>query len=348
MKVSKNDNQLLKRAINYWVEQGLLDPTTADQLRQSYTVSNKEEGFDWKNLSLIAFFFAVSCIILATILLLLDEWLMAVLDSMINASDLAKLLFFVALSAGLYYLAHRRKQQHPTQVFSNETLFMFGAIGVAFALTYLSFVLGIAEGYFAILILLASMVYAGLAVQLRSRLTWFLAIGTLAVWFGTETAYRSGWEAYFMGMNFPLRYVVFGLLLMGLSVLLKRWPLTQAFVPLTYVTGLIGLFFSLWLLSVFGNHGSYEAWDAAARSSFLLWALLLAAGSGLAIYYGLQYRDRITSEVGLAFLLINVYTRYFEYGWDSLHKVAFFAILAASFWVLGKKAERLWQLAGRS
>ena len=343
MKVSKNDHQLLRKAIDHWTEQGLVNQHTADQLRQSYTVSDKERGFDWKNLSLIAFFFAVSCIILATVLLLLDQWLMAVLDSLVNASDLLKLLFFVALSVGLYYLAYRRKQQHPSQVFSNETLFMFGAIGVAFSLTYLSFVLGMAEGYFAILILLASLIYAGLAIQLHSKLTWFLAIGTLAVWFGTETAYRSGWEAYFMGMNFPLRYVVFGLLLLGLSFGLKRLSITQPFAPLTYATGLIGLFFSLWLLSVFGNHGSYAAWDEAARISFLHWALLLAAGSGLAIYYGLRYHDRMTSEVGLTFLLINVYTRYFEYCWDSLHKVAFFAILAASFWVLGKKAEYVWQ-----
>ena len=222
---------------------------------------------------------------------------------------------------------------------------MFGAIGVAFALTYLSFVLDIAEGYFAILILLASALYAALAVQLNSKLTWFLAIGTLAVWFGTETAYRSGWEAYFLGMNFPLRYVLFGLLLLAMSFGLRRLPLTRPFAPLTYATGLLGLFFSLWLLSVFGNHGNYATWDEAARSSFLYWALLLAVGSGLAIYYGLKQHDRLTSEVGLTFLLINVYTRYFEYGWDSLHKVAFFAILAASFWLLGKKAEKLWQVA---
>ena len=343
MKVNKQESQLLRKVIDHWCEEGLVPQEQADQLRRSYEVSIKESSFDWKNLSLIAFFFAVFCIILATVLLLLDDWLMAVLDSLVNASDLAKLLFFVALSAGLYYLAYRRKQQYPTQVFSNETLFMFGAIGVAFSLTYLSFVLGIAEGYFAILILLASLVYAGLAIQLRSKLTWFLAIGTLAVWFGTETAYRSGWEAYFLGMNFPLRYVVFGLLLLGVSFGLKQLTLTRPFAPLTYATGLVGLFFSLWLLSVFGNYGSYDRWDEAARSSFLYWVLLLAAGSGLAIYYGWKQHDRLTSEVGLTFLLINVYTRYFEYCWDSLHKVAFFAILAASFWFLGKKAEYVWQ-----
>ena len=343
MKVSKQDDQVLKKAISHWSQVGLMDQDLADRLQQSYEVSNKSHSFDWKNLSLIAFFFAVSCIILATVLLLLDEWLMAVLDSLVNASDLAKFAFFVALSVGLYYLAYRRKYRYPSQVFSNETLFMFGAIGVAFALTYLSFVLGIAEGYFPILILLASLAYAGLAIQLRSKLTWFLAIGTLAVWFGTETAYRSGWEAYFLGMNFPLRYVVFGLLLLGLSWALKQLLVTRPFASLTYAIGLIGLFASLWLLSVFGNHGSYEAWDEASRSSFLDWVVLLAIGSGLAIYFGWKRHDLMTSEVGLAFLLINVYTRYFEYGWNSMHKVAFFAILAASFWFLGKKAEYVWQ-----
>ena len=343
MKVNKQEDQLLKKALDHWSQAGLLPPDQADQLRQSYEVSDKGSSFDWKNLSLLAFFFAVACIILATVLLLLDDWLMAIIDSVLDSSDLVKFLFFTGLSIGLYYLAHLRHQKYPAQRYSNEALFMFGAIGVAFALTYLSFVLNMAEGYFAILILLASFVYAGLALRFQSKLTWFLAIGTLAVWFGTETAYRSDWEAYFLGMNFPLRYVVFGLLLLALSFGLRALPLTRPFAPLTYATGLLGLFFSLWLLSVFGNHGSYETWDEAARSSFLYWALLLAAGSGLAIYYGIRRHDRLTSEVGLTFLLINVYTRYFEYGWDSLHKVAFFAILAASFWFLGKKAEYVWQ-----
>ena len=346
MKVNKQEDQLLKKAIDHWSREGWVTAEQAEQLLQSYEVSTQGSSFDWKNLSLIAFFFAVSCIILATILLLLDDWLMAMLDSLLNTSDLTKFLFFVAITGGLYYLAFRRKQRYPTQVFSNETLFMFGAIGVAFSLTYLSFVLGIAEGYFAILILLASLVYAGLAIYLRSKLTWFLALGTLAVWFGTETAYRSGWEAYFMGMNFPLRYVIFGALLLGLSMAFQRIGMTRPFASLTYTTGLIGLFLSLWLLSVVGNHGSYEAWDEATRSSFLYWALLLAVGSGLAIYYGMRWHDRITAEVGLTFLLVNVYTRYFEYCWDSLHKVAFFGILAASFWFLGKKAEHVWQRLG--
>ncbi|PYM49677.1 MAG: hypothetical protein DME14_08055 [Candidatus Rokuibacteriota bacterium] len=38
------------------------------------------------------------------------------------------------------------------------------------------------------------------------------------------------------------------------------------------------------------------------------------------------------------------YTRFFEYFWDSLHKAVFFAVLAVSFWYLGRKAEAIWHI----
>ena len=342
MKITKNDDQLLQRAINHWRERQLIDEPTADQLRQSYEVSEKDSALDWKNLSLVAFFFAVTCIALATILLLLDDWLMSVLNSILDASDLLKFLFFALLSGGLYYWAYWRKRRYPAQLYSNEALFMFGAVSVAFALTYLSFVLGMAQGYFPVLILLAAGIYGAVALVVRSRLTWFLCLSALAVWFGTETAYRADWSAYFLGMNYPLRYVLFGVLLVALSFLIKRFPRTQSFWLLTFVTGLVGLFFSLWLLSIFGNYGSYETWSNASQLSFIYWALILAASSVGAIYYGFRFQNRIASEIGIAFLLINFYTRYFEYCWESLHKVIFFALLAASFWFIGKQAERVW------
>jgi len=36
----------------------------------------------------------------------------------------------------------------------------------------------------------------------------------------------------------------------------------------------------------------------------------------------------------------------FEYFWDSTHKAIFFAILALSFWYLGSRAEKIWNLGG--
>ena len=45
---------------------------------------------------------------------------------------------------------------------------------------------------------------------------------------------------------------------------------------------------------------------------------------------------------GVTFLGINLYTRFFELFWNNLHKAIFFALLAASFWYIGSKAETIW------
>ena len=283
MQLDEEQDKVIRQALQHWLEQGLLDAPTTERLCDSYSVV-PSGGFDWKNLSLVAFFFAITCIALATILLLLDDWLMALLNSVLATSDLLKLVFFTLTSGALYYWAYWRKRKFPSQLYSNEALFMFGAVSVAFALTYLSFVLGIAEGYFPILILMAAGIYGGVALTVRSRLNWFLSLSALAVWFGTETAYRADWEAYFVGMNYPLRYVLFGVLLAGGSLLMKRFPLTQPFWLLTFVTGLVGLFFTLWLLSIFGNYSSYETWSKSSQLSFFYWALILATASVTAIY----------------------------------------------------------------
>ncbi len=45
---------------------------------------------------------------------------------------------------------------------------------------------------------------------LESNLIWVFALASLGGWMGTETGYMSGWGAYYLGMNYPLRFVLFG------------------------------------------------------------------------------------------------------------------------------------------
>ena len=54
-------------------------------------------------------------------------------------------------------------------------------------------------------------------------------------------------------MNYPMRFVLLGLLLCGLSVLFKRnahWSRLAAFERSTLSVGLLYLFISLWILSL--------------------------------------------------------------------------------------------------
>ena len=47
---------------------------------------------------------------------------------------------------------------------------------------------------------------------------------------------------------------------------------------------------------------------------------------------------------GLTFLGINLYTRFFETFWNSMDKGLFFLILGGSLWLLGSKAEKIWDI----
>ena len=59
---------------------------------------------------------------------------------------------------------------------------------------------------------------------------------------------------------------------------------------------------------------------------------------------GLKRDDAMLRGFGLAFLAINLYTRFFEFFWDAMPKTIFFLLLGISLWLLGRHAERIWRL----
>lgn len=338
MKVSKKEAAFLEQAIKYWQGKQLIDAQQADKLRSSLNTS----GFDWQGLAFYAFLFAITCIIISMIALLADKWLMQLLETVVEAPDGYKSLFFGLAAAGLFYAGLKRRKTSPQKVYSNEALFLFGVMSVATCLGYLGALLD--NTHYSLVILAATALYGVLGIWFPSRLVWIFALISLGAWFGTETGYVTNWSDYFMGMNYPLRFVFFGLALTAGSFVLKWHPATQPFFNTSYFLGLLYLFVSLWLLSIFGNYGSLESWYAVKQVSLIWWSVLMAAVSVASILYGLKFDNEPAREMGVTFLFINLYTRYFEYGWEHLHATLFFAILALSFWLIGKKAEKIWAL----
>ncbi|MFX7965213.1 DUF2157 domain-containing protein, partial [Acinetobacter baumannii] len=74
------------------------------------------------------------------------------------------------------------------------------------------------------------------------------------------------------------------------------------------------------------------------------WSLLFGLAALAAIWLGLKHDDAMLRGFGLTFLGINLYTRLFEFFWDSMPKTIFFALLGLSLWALGHYAEKIWQL----
>ncbi|MBE7179051.1 MAG: DUF2157 domain-containing protein, partial [Mucilaginibacter polytrichastri] len=250
------------------------------------------------------------------------------------------------LALFFFYRGQLQKKKFPEREFSNEALLFLGILFTASTIAFTGKSLNNWSGHFSWLFLVSVGVYAWLGMKFQSRLIWIFALISLGSWFGTETGYQTNWAYYFLGMNYPLRFVLFGAMLTALSraISFDKIPGLGIFREVTYFSGMIYLFVSLWLLSVFGNFGSLEDWLKIDQLKLFYWALISAAAAIGFMLYGLKYGDAIAREFGITFLLINIYTRYFEYFWDAMNKSLFFAILALSFWLIGRKAEKIWHL----
>ncbi len=341
MRLTRKKAKLVKEVIQHWITENVITHEEGKKLLDSYEVLK----FDWKRLAKYSFWISLICIVIAVSSIIADKVLMELLAKIFRAPDIIKCLFFAVVAGGIYYLGIKRRDKRPEKIFSNEAVFLLGVLATATSIAFFGKVIDTGSGHFSILLLLAAVVYAALGLWFPSKLVWIFALLSLGSWFGTETGYMSGWGAYYLGMNYPIRFVLFGAVLTALSTLFGQWHYRQQFLKPTRVMGLLYLFIALWIMSIFGNYGDMEKWYQAKQIELFHWSLLFGLASIAAIYHGIKFDDSTTRGFGLTFLFINLYTRFFEYFWNTLHKAIFFALLAVSFWYIGTRAERIWNLS---
>ncbi|WP_423147654.1 DUF2157 domain-containing protein [Rubrolithibacter danxiaensis] len=340
LNIDKHEKDFLENVIDHWQKEGVISAETGQSLKESYEV----KGFDWKRLAQYSFWVALACGIIAIASLVIDDTVINFLKKLYNTPDIAISILSAAIAAFLFYKGQTQKRKNPQHVFSNEAVVFMGVLFTASSIAFLGKALDNGSGHFSILFLLSVLVYGILAVKFNSKLIWAFALISLGSWFGTETGYQTNWSNYFLGMNYPFRFVCFGALLVVCRLFITQKGKLKEFDNLTYIIGLMYLFISLWLLSIFGNFGTLEDWVKVKQSDLIYWGVISSMVSLGSMLYGLKRKEPIAREFGIIFLLINIYTRYFEYLWDITDKTIFFGILAVSFWLIGRKAEKIWNL----
>ena len=340
MKLNKKQGLFLKHTIDHWQQQGIITPDVANNLNNSFSI----RSFDWERLAKYSFWISMICAVIAIAAITLDEFLMNLIEKIFVDSKLIPCLIFAAVAAAFYGFAYLRRKTKPLHQFSNEAIIFGGVLSTAVAVAYFGQAIDTGSGHFSLLFLLSTIIYAALAFWFPSRLIWVFSLLSLGSWFGAETGYMSGWGAYYLGMNYPLRFILFGGALVGLSLLFKRHARFSDFAHSTYVMGLLYLFIALWILSIFGNYGDLNSWYNVKQYELLHWGILFAFVAIIAIVYGLKHDDATSRGFGITFLFLNLYTKYFEFFWNGMHKAIFFILLAVSFWWIGRHAEKLWNL----
>jgi len=341
--VGKSQAKAILNAVAAWKQDGTLEPAAAERLAASIEV----RGFDWKGLAKYCFWVALVCIVIALGAVLADEHLLALLKRIFSAPYQVKSAALGVLAGAFYWHGARRREVSPHKVFSNEAIMALGGVATVGAVGQLSQAFHGEEAHLSLLLLLASLIYAAVALWSRSNLIWIFALLSLGGWMGAEAGYVSGHGMYYLGMDHPIRFVAFGALLTAAGLIVEKAGRFPDFARSTIVVGLLYFFLALWILSIFGYHLNFNHYIRSGDLELVLWSIAFGLAALAAISYGLRFEHGTIKGFGLTFLGIALYTKFFEQFWDNTHKAVFFAILAVSFWLIGSRAEKIWHVGER-
>ncbi|MGJ7033408.1 hypothetical protein [Niabella hirudinis] len=338
MRVSKKDADVILNAIDQWEAAQAVDAEKAAQLRNSVNVHKDDLG----SFTFYAFVAAVSCAILAFGAIVLDEKWIERMRRFFAFSEVLIGGIFLILSVVLIWFAGKRKQKFPDASLSNESFNILAVLSLGVAITYLTRSLGEGHRFYGLVVFVLALSYVAVARYLKSGLIWVCALLALVVSWGIQTWEWSGpAHDYFLGMNYPLRMTLLaGLLLALVGFLRKQQVCKMPFYEITVYFLWIFFLLSGLFLSVSGNL-SYDLWSNIRQGRLFPWALgytILLAGLIVVAY---KWKDAVFRDLVLLFFLLNIYTRYFEYFWDKTNKGIFFALLALSFWLIGRKTEQM-------
>lgn len=331
----KNQYDIISAMLNLWENEGDIDAQTAERLRTTIAPA----PFDRMASARYLIVASLCCIFVGVAALTQSLWVEKVLKLLFGTSALVRSALCALIAGALYAACAVRRKRYPEKVFTNEAILFLGVLATAASVALLKKALP--EAAAAALPGIAALIYAAIALALTSDLVWIFALFALAGWLGAQTGYLSDWGSYWLGLNYPARFAIYGVLLCLASTCIGTLKRAEPFKRSTLCVGLLFLFVSLWIMSVFGNYGDLALWRAARRIELIHWSLIFAAAAGVSLWLGVKRNDAMLRGFGIIFLGINIYTRFFETFWNSMNKGLLFLILGVSLWFLGSKAEKI-------
>jgi hypothetical protein len=336
MELDKKEANIVNKAIQSWENEQRISKELAADLRNSYQLRNANVDA----IAIYALISAISCGLLAFGALVIDEKWIELLRKKWGFSENIVGIGFSLIAALFVYLAKRRQTKNQNARISNEVYNITIILTVSIAITYWTRSLLSENPNYAIPLLIATLAFGFIAIFLKSTLIWTVAIISFAGWWGAQTYFWSGGSFRFLGMNYPLRMTLFGLIVWGFSWIMGKIKALEFLQEATYTIGLLLFMIAAWTLSMFGNYDDLTGWQTLKQSHFWYWAAGFTIVLILLLVYAFQNKLDTLRDICLIFFLLNIYTRYFEYFWDRTNKGIFFALLALSFWFVGKKAEQ--------
>lgn len=332
MELEKKDKEILETALAEWERSHLLTKEKADELRSSLSLK-KARG----QIAQYFFIIAIACTLLAFAAIFIDDKLLEKIKQYFNIGNVVIAISCTLIALAWFMYLYRKKNSFNSLIY--EVYMVLGGLVTVSAIVYYCKDIGFGPQYTGLLAAVAAVIFP-LSAFFRSKTLWLSGILALMGWYGSFAEWQQNKDNLFLAMNYPMRFTIFGVLVIGLSFLQDRVRALKFSQRQTYVMGLLIFFTGMWGVSIFGNYGHYEEWLAVRQVQVIGYSLVLAMVSIAALILGIKYRDDITRDFGIIFILLNLYSRYFEFFWNTTNKGIFFLVLAASFALVGWQIEK--------
>lgn len=212
-----------------------------------------------------------------------------------------------------------RKRGHTTAAQGVELLGALDLLGLS---AVVGKILDTGSGHWSALVGVDTVAVLGLAYLLPNIWLVPLACVLFFTFFGGETGYSSAWGGYWLGMNYPLRFVLAGAALVAGAQAHRvaeedALKAHRGFGRVYQSFGLFVLEIALWLLALFGP------FELKGSRGFLegvpFHGMWTAANVGL-LAWGARRMDRMMRGYAVTFLIIQGYTLFFAhlaqpFGW---------------------------------
>jgi hypothetical protein len=164
------------------------------------------------------------------------------------------------------------------------------------------------------LVAIQSLLAALMAYALGNRLILIHALLELAACVGAQNGYDPNWGAYWLAIDYPLRYFIVGMIALLFArlhggVARDAW---RSFSRVYLHFGLLAGNMALWYVSIFGYYEKNIDWSnrAGQRISF---SIVWAAFSLGSVWSGARMGLATLRTYGFVFLVIDVYTFYCQF-----------------------------------
>jgi len=302
-----------------WRDQGWIDSEVHDKIASGYPEPSR-----WDLRLIIRWTLIIGALTLGIGLISL---VILIVDSPYFLAFLLSAGALTGFAVGFSLLREKGKNPLPK---TGNSLIVVACLLLGADVFVLAKILAPSGDHWTSLVLIISLAYGVIAYVFKNPVVLVLGLLSLGTWFGSESGYVSGWGAYYLGMSYPLRFAVVSPLVVLAGYLHQRFlPGFSPFIKVYYGIGLLYLNLSLWMLSLFGASDDLQIGKAAAHLELALFGLVWLGVSVGSFVLGSRFSSRQFRGFGITFLILNLYTRYYEYFWDPLDKWVFFIVIGA-------------------